>query len=215
MSAAILGGIAGGAFSMYSQVQADKAAAEEASRKRAEEILSAKRMYSSVESSSNIMKSVAREQSANAINEALRAGAAQDRQVKQEINKVASKQIAQSEGLTSGRSKGRAMISTYIQGNQALAQSKTQTASMVNQITDAKDKIQNDMNNRLLQAHQEMAAVLTTPTNVFQADWTNTIAAGLSGFQQGASMGSSMGSMGASTPTASPIQGPVRSDGFL
>ena len=194
MSGALIGAVVGAGWGMFSASHAAKAAAAEADRRRAAEILGAKRLYSATEDSTNIMKGVAREQAANAINEALRAGMANDNQVKKEIDVVASKQLASSEGLTSGRSRGRAMVTTYIKGNQALAQSKTQTASMINQIIDQKDKLHNDMNNRLLQAHQEMTSILTTPANVFEASWVDIVSGGLSGAASGASLGASLGS---------------------
>ena len=185
---AIGGAIIGGVSSILSaDAQAEQMRQQiEANRK------GAKFKYTAVEDSVNIMKGATREASLNAVQEALRAGAAQDTKVQEAITKTASTTLAQSEGLTSGRSKGREMLTLYIKGNKALQETKSITTSMVNQITDANDAKTNELNNSLINAHQEMAAVLTAATPYVNA--TGQIISGtLGGAAAGASLGASLG----------------------
>ena len=176
-------------ISMASAIQGQRAAAKEADRKREAEILSAQLQYSATESSVNLMKASSREQTANAIQEALRVGADNDREVNSQIQQAASTVMAQSEGLTSGRSRGRQMISLYMKGNDALQNSKSQTTSVINQMVDKQDQQTNDLNNKLLSAHQQMAAVLTTPGNIYRGSDVAILQAGLQGASSGASLG--------------------------
>ncbi len=185
---AIGGAIIGGVSSILSaDAQAEQMRQQiEANRK------GAKFKYTAVEDSVNIMKGATREASMNAVQEALRAGAAQDTKVQEAITKTASTTLAQSEGLTSGRSKGREMLTLYIKGNKALQETKSITTSMVNQITEANDAKTNELNNSLLNAHQEMSAVLTAASPYVNA--TGQIVAGtLGGAAAGASLGSAFG----------------------
>ena len=179
-------------ISMASAIQGQRAAAKEADRKREAEILSAQLQYSATESSVNLMKASSREQTANAIQEALRVGADNDREVNSQIQQVASTVMAQSEGLTSGRSRGRQMISLYMKGNDALQNSKSQTTSVINQMVDKQDQQTNDLNNKLLSAHQQMAAVLTTPGNIYRGSDMAVLQAGVQGAATGVSLGASL-----------------------
>ena len=191
-------------ISMASAIQGQRAAAKEADRKREAEILSAQLQYSATESSVNLMKASSREQTANAIQEALRVGADNDREVNSQIQQAASTVMAQSEGLTSGRSRGRQMISLYMKGNDALQNSKSQTTSVINQMVDKQDQQTNDLNNKLLSAHQQMAAVLTTPGNIYRGSNMAILQAGVQGAATGASLGSSFGSLGSTTTPIGP-----------
>ena len=193
--------------SMGSSIMGAKAAAKEADRRRAAEIAGAKLNYASTEAAANLMKAQNREYTANMLEEALRAGAAQNQDVREEVTRVVSSLSAQSEGLTSGRSKGRQMIDLQIKGNKALLDSKSQTASMMNKVLENQDKTTNDLNNKLVSSWQEMASVLSTPGAVYQQNPLEVVQAGISGAQQGASLGSSMSqagmfSSGAATKTA-------------
>lgn len=174
---------------------------------------SARAKYASTESSINIMKKVSRESSINAVGEALRAGAASDSKVRSKVQEVASTAASQSEGLTSGRTKGRQMISLYVKGNEALQTNQNKTTSMINQITTKQDEYTNNLNNKLFAAHQDMAAVLAGvgPT----IDGTGAaISAGMSGFSSGMSIGSSIGGASASTTTQPTTSQPI-DDGTL
>ena len=194
-------------ISMGSAIMGQRAAAKEADRKRAAEILSAQLQYSATESSVNLMKNSSREQTGNVIQEALRVGAANDRKVGQQVQQVVSKVVAQSEGLTSGRSKGRQMISLYMKGNEALQESKSKTTSMVNQLADKQDQYTNDLNNKLLSAHQQMASVLTTPGNIYQGNNMAILQAGVQGAATGASLGNSFSSFGGASAGAASYTG--------
>ena len=197
---------AGAAVGMASSIMGGKAAAKQADRMRAAEMVGAKLDYASTESSVNLMKAINREKTQNLVQEALRSGAAKDNNVRDEITRATSTLASQSEGLTSGRSKGRQMIEMQVKGNQALLESKSSTASMVNNITDKMDETTNQLNNKLINAHQEMATILSTPSAIYKQNPMEVVQAGISGAQQGASLGSSMKSAGmfsgASTSTA-------------
>jgi len=209
---AAAGGMA--AFSMFAEADKQKRAAEQADQARLLEIAGAQAAYASQEAATTLMKSVNREQTDNAINEALRVGAAKEREVGAEIEKATSTSLASSEGLTSGRSKGREMAALQIEGNKALARTESETTSTINSLVDAKDKSENDLNVQLWNAWEDMATVLTTPSNVYEGNSMDILSAGLSGASTGLSLGSALG--GASTATkAAPVQGPVRSDGYL
>ena len=136
------------------------------------------------------MKAVNREVAGNLIQETMRAGAGQNQDVRDEITRAASTLSAQSEGLTSGRSKGRQMVELQVKGNKALQASKSQTSSMINNITDQMDAKTNELNNKLIAAHQEMATVLSTPGAVYQQNPMEVVQAGFQGAQAGASIGS-------------------------
>lgn len=151
--------------------------------------LAATLTYSATEDSINIMKAVSNEQTKNSIAETARAGAAISSDVKQAVTKAASTSISQSEGLTSGNSKGREMIALQIQGQKALSKSKSNTASSINQIVDQKDKITNDLNNKLLAAHQDMAAVLSNTGPAITGNTQRVISSAASGASTGLSLG--------------------------
>lgn len=187
----LVGGLAG--LSMINSFMGDRAAAKEADRMRAAEMFGAKKIYSATEDSVNIMKAANRESTQNAIQEALRVGMATNVQVKQDITKIASSQAASSEGLTSGRSKGRQMVSLYTKGNKALAESKAQTSSIINQLVDEQDRATNNLNNKLISAHQEMSTILTTPGAIHRSDPLGIINAGISGAASGFSLASAIG----------------------
>ena len=194
---------AGAAVGVASSIMGGKAAAKQADAKRAAEMAGAKLDYASTESSVNLMKAVNREASFNLAGEALRVGAANNQDVRDEIQKAESTLMAQSEGLTSGRSRGRQMISLQMKGNDALQDSKTQTGTVLNKITEEMDSKTNALNNKLLSAHQQMATILSTPSAVYKQNPMEVVQAGISGAQQGASIGSSMKSAGMFNKTAS------------
>ena len=183
-------------MSIGSSIMGGKAAAKEADRRRAAEIAGAKLNYASTEAAANLMKAQNREYTANMMQEALRAGAAQNQDVREEVTRVGSTLMAQSEGLTSGRSKGRQMVELQVKGNQILQQSKGQTVNVLNKLVEQQDKTTNDLNNKLLSSWQEMSTVLTTPGAIYQQNPLEVVQAGISGAQQGASLGSSMKSAG-------------------
>ena len=187
---------AGAAVGMASSIMGAKAAAKEADRRRAAEIAGDKLNYNSTEAAANLMKAQNREYTANMMQEALRAGAAQNQDVREEVTRVGSTLMAQSEGLTSGRSKGRQMVELQVKGNQVLQQSKGQTVNVLNKLVEQQDKTTNDLNNKLLSSWQEMSTVLTTPSAIYQQNPLEVVQAGISGAQQGASLGSSMKSAG-------------------
>jgi len=150
---------------------------------------SARLKFSSTESSVNIMKATALESSYNATHEVLREGAARSRETKEVIDEAASTTVARSEGLTSGRSQGRQLVEVYVKGNKALDKVDAQSRSMVNQIVDEQDKITNDLNNKLLSAHQDLSAVLADEGGGTTYTGMDALRAGLSGAQQGYSLG--------------------------
>jgi len=193
MSAAIFGAMGMGALAMYGEKRQQKKLADLASDQRIAEMLGAKSKYAATESSINLMKANAREVTANAIQETLRAGAAQNQKVRDEVQKVSSSVSAKSEGLTSGRSQGRQMIEVAVTGNKVLNESKSETASMINNLTDAQDSRTNELNNSLLSSWQEMATILSTPSNAYEGDKFKMGMAGLQGAAQGASFGSAIG----------------------
>ena len=160
--------------------------------------LAAKAGYSSTEDSVNIMKAVAREQTTNAVAETLREGAAQFTDVKQEVQSVTSKAVARGEGLTSGASRGRALITLQIKGQEALSKSKSQTSSQVNQLVDQQDKITNDLNNQLLTAYQDMASVLSNEGAAITGNTSRALSGAMSGAASGASLAGAVGSSGGS-----------------
>jgi len=92
------------------------------------------------------------------------------------------------------------MISFQVKANQALLDSKGDTTMMLNQITDAKDKQVNDLNNKLLDNYQSMVSVLTTPGATYQGSNLQIVAQGMQGAAAGASLDASFASTGSSTP---------------
>jgi len=180
------------AVSIISSVKGQEAEAQQADNMRVLEMAGAKVGFASTENSINIMKSANRENTQNAIGEVLRAGAEKDRRVKEELTVVTSKVQASSEGLTSGRSKGRQMVALQVKGNQAVQDSRSETSNMINQITDAQDKATNDLNNKLFSAHQQMATVLSTPGASYRGNQGEIVSAGISGASAGVSLSSSL-----------------------
>ena len=140
--------------------------------------------FSAIEDSTNLMKSANMEASYNAVGEVLRVGSAKSRDTKEAIDTAASTTLAQSEGLTSGRSKGRQMSALYRKGNKELAKVDAKTSSIINQVIDTQDKMTNDLNNRLIGAHQELTAVLANEGTVIDST-VSSIQAGLGGFSMG------------------------------
>jgi hypothetical protein len=188
--------------SLVSGVLGSKAAAKEADRRRKAEMDAAEAKYSAIESSVNLMKAAGREAAYNASLEVLRAEGVQERELKGDIRETTSTLQSKSEGLTSGRSKGRQMLEVKIKGSQAIERSEQQGADMISQITKAQDKQSNDLNNQLLSAHQELTSVLSTPGEIYHQDVAglvgNTINAGIKGAMIGSSLAKAMA--GASTP---------------
>jgi hypothetical protein len=201
-------GIMGG-LSLLSGIGSAKAAAKEADRRRKAEMVSAQQKYAATEASVNLMKAAGREAAYNASLEVLRAEGVQSRDIEDEIQRTTSTVQAQSEGLTSGRSKGREMLEVQIKGRQALEKSEQQGADMISKITTAQDKQSNDLNNKLLSAHQELTSVLSTPGQIYQQNVAgligSTISSGIQGAALGASLGGSLGA--ASTSTTSNTSG--------
>jgi len=154
----------------------------------------AKVNFASVLDSSNIMKKANRDQTMNAMLEVLRDGAGKETEVKDALQVGASKLQASNEGLTSGRSKGRAMISLQVEGNKAIQTVESNTTTMLNQITDAQDKITNDINNQLYSAHMELQAILSNRGSTIDGT-SKAIMAGVSGAATGASLGTSIDNM--------------------
>jgi len=180
----LVGAAVGGAASIFGARDAAKRQREQIKANR----LAAKYKYSSTLDSVNLMKAATREQTANAIAEQVRAGGAAGRDVQDKVQAAAGTVIASSEGLTSGRSKGREMVGLYMKGNKVLQEVKNQTTSAVNQLVDIQDKRTNDLNNALLQSYQEMSAVLSNTG----PDLGNNAAGFLSGAMGGASAGLSL-----------------------
>ena len=182
-------GVAGGlavlqiGVSLYQQNELNKAKEEAIKAQRKAATLK----FSSIESSTNLMKAANLENSLNMTGEALRAGAAKKGETKEAIVEATSTVSAASEGLTSGRSQGRQMVDVHVKGNKLLQKVDTQTRSMVNQITEAQDKMTNDLNNRLIGAHQDLTAVLANEGTELSS-LPGALGAGISGFGQGMSI---------------------------
>ena len=196
--------IAGGVMvvgSLASGIMGAKAAAKEANRKRAAEMSSAKYKYSMIEANTNLQKQVLNEQTKNAQIEVLRAGAEQNRDVKKEVDKATSTLQASSEGLTSGRSGGRAMMNLQMKGAQAVHDSKTQASNQISAMVDQKDKMTNDLNSKLLGAHQELSGVLSTPSQIYQQNVAALVADTAKAGMSGAMMGSSLSAAGGANAT--------------
>jgi len=185
MFSAVAGAAVGAASSFFGAQDAADRQREQIKANR----LAAKYKFSAVSDSVNIMKAAVRETSFNAINEQLRAGAETSREVEKEVTRAASTQMARGEGLTSGRTKGREMIGTFVKGNQLRNQMQNKTTSAVNQIIEAQDSKTNELNNRLLSSYQEMSAVLANEG----PDLGNNVGGFLSGAMSGASSGISLG----------------------
>lgn len=174
----------------------NKAAAERADKVREAEVLSAKYQYSSQEHQANVAKAQAREAGINNIAEVLRAGAEQDRAVQLAVKTEAGKSLASSEGLTSGRTKGRDLATMYVKGNKVASKASSEVKSMIGQISDNVDKVSNEANVKLINAYQQYVSVLTQPGATFQSSIGGTIGAIGQGAALGASIGSSFGSLG-------------------
>jgi hypothetical protein len=201
MGAGVMGGL-----SLVSGIFGAKAAAREADRRRAAEMGAAQQKYSAVESAVNLMKAAGREAAYNASLEVLRAEGVQSRDIKDEIQRTTSTVQSKSEGLTSGRSKGREMLEVQIKGRQAIEKSKQQGADMISNITKAQDKQANDLNNKLLSAHQELTSVLSTPGQIYQQNVASLVGSTISSGIQGAALGANISS-GLSSSTASSTKG--------
>ena len=147
--------------------------------------VAAKYKYNGIEDSINLMKATSRESSKNAIGEVLRVGAANVRAVQQEVTKAGSTAISRQEGISSGKTRGRQMIGLYIKGNEAKFDTQDQTTSQIVQIATEQDNYTNELNNKLISAHDEMAAVLSNEGSVMSSGTTNAISAGISGVQTG------------------------------
>jgi predicted ATP-binding protein involved in virulence len=181
--------IIGAGASLWSGIAGAKAAAKEADRRREAEMDAAKMQYAATEHSVNLMKAANQEALNNYYEDVLRASAAQTREVKQEIQKAGSTLQAQSEGVTSGRSKGREMISLAVKGAEAMQESKQQGADLISQAALEKDRQQNELNNKLFSAHQEMASVLSTPGQIYRQNRAQLIGNTISAGAQGAALG--------------------------
>lgn len=207
MSYIVVGLAVGGttSLSIATSVMGSNAAAE--TQKNAIKVRrqGARVRFAGLEDSSNLMKAAARESSQNAISEVLRVGMASETGVKEQIQAEASTSLARGEGLTSGNTAGREMVSLYVKGNKALQESKSKTSSYINQIVETQDKVTNDINNKLLQGYQELETILknqgTSIDGTFRA-----INAGISGAKAGMSIMASASAAGtpASTGGANP-----------
>jgi len=151
--------------------------------------LAAKYQYLAKEASTNMMKGVVRENTYNAIGEVLRVSAVNTRNIEKAIKIEGSKSLASSEGLTSGRTKGREMISLYIKGAEAVNNSESQHSNMISQVITQQDEYTNKLNNDLIVAHDKMANILAArgPSTDFVG---SAVVAGIGGAAQGYSMGS-------------------------
>lgn len=149
--------------------------------------IGARMAFSATEDSVNIMKAVNREQTVNAMGEQLRVGYANTKKTKIAVDKAISTSLASSEGLTSGRSKGRSMISMYINGSKAIQEADAKTRVTINSLVDNQDKVNNQLNNKLLSAHQELSAILSNTGSKIDGT-TKAISAGISGGMAGASL---------------------------
>ena len=163
--------------------------------------------YNSAEDSINLMKSVNRELTQNAIAEQLRAGSENVRQTQQQVQKVASQVGASSEGLTSGKSKGRELASLYIQGNKLLDSVKDNAIMNINKLVDMQDKKTNEFNNYLLKQYQEMSSVLANEGPEIPGNINRVFQGMFQGAQLGANLGSSY-KMYNEAPTIPTIQLP-------
>ncbi len=185
--------LASAGLSMASSFMASRAAKKAADKARKAEMQGAKMQYAYSKNATYIMKAANREATANAVQESLRAGAENNREVKEDIQTASSKMLASSEGLTSGRSQGRQMIALQIEGNKFIQESQNETTSMINKLVDNKDKANNDLNMKLLLDYQQMATVLTTPGAVYQSNPMDILNAGISGAASGASLANALG----------------------
>jgi len=195
------GAAIGAGASLWSGIEGAKSAAKEADRKRKAEMQGAILSYSAQQESTNMQKAVIREETANAQVEVLRAGAEQNRDVKKEVDKATSTLQASSEGLTSGRSGGRAMMNLQMKGAQAVQDSKTQASNQISAMVDQKDKMTNDLNSKLLGAHQELSGVLSTPSQIYQQNVAALVADTAKAGMSGAMMGSSLSAAGGANAT--------------
>ena len=195
----MMAGMAG--LSLASGIMGAKGAAKEADRKRKAEMQSAKLKYGMKEANTNLQKQVLNEKTLNAQKEVLRAGAEQNRDVKKEVDKATSTLQASSEGLTSGRSGGRAMMNLQMKGAQAVHDSKTQASNQISAMVDQKDKMTNDLNSKLLGAHQELSGVLSTPGQIYQQNVAALVADTAKAGMSGASMGASTAAAGGANAT--------------
>ena len=154
------------------------------------ERIAARHTYSAKENSVNIMKAVGRENSYNATVEILRTGAEDHRETELAIDVAASKVAADNEGLVSGRSKGRQMMNVYVKGNKILRDTDAKSISIINQITSAQDEQTNQLNNELINAHEQLAATLANRGTNFKNNTAVTNAA-INGAMSGLKMGMS------------------------
>jgi hypothetical protein len=187
---------AGAALALFSGIGAQRAAADEADRRREAEMLSAMYQYSAAESAIKLMKSTLEASTLNATYEALREGGAQQREVSKEIDKAVSTQVAASEGLTSGRSAGRQIATTLVKGSKAIQETQQQTANMISQLVDYKDSKTNELNNKLIESYNSMYSVLTTPGDIYRGSNAEIVASMFKGAATGAKLASSFGSFG-------------------
>lgn len=186
-------GIGMAGLNVVSSIFGNKAAVAQADRARAAEISGALIGYKSKESAINIMKDVNREATTNLIGETLRVGASNSREMKQKVQEVSSTLQAKSEGLTSGRSQGRQMLSLYVKGTKELQSIDNKTTSVINSLVDNQDKKTNELNNKLFSAYNEMATILTTPGSGVRTSDLGVLNSGLQGAAAGASLGKALG----------------------
>lgn len=173
----VVGSLIGIGLDMY-QTNEDNKAKEESIKAQRK---AAKLKFSALEDSVNVMKANNMENTINITGEILRVGAEKSRDTANAIEQAASTNIAQSEGLTSGRSQGRQLAALYTQGNKVMQKATNETRSMMNQVVDNQDKNTNALNNKLIGAHQELTAILANEGTVTDG----TISAINSGIQLG------------------------------
>lgn len=186
MSLALLAMGASIAGDLYSKQSARKA--EEKKIKALK--TTALRQYASTEDAANIMKGAARSSAIDSVGEILRVGGAETRDTLIEIQKARSTSMAQTEGLTSGISKGRSARAFEIKANKILSQVKSKETSEISKILDAKDKVQNDLNNKLISAHNELQTTLAQklPKADLVSDLLSVGTAAMSGYSAGTSI---------------------------
>ena len=88
------------------------------------------------------------------------------------------------------------------EGAKALHDSKSQTAGSINKMVEMQDKQTNDLNNKLLSAHQELTAVLSTPSAVYNQDLASLVGGTATAGFQGYSIGKQLDASNATIAAA-------------
>ena len=195
----------GGAIGGLNAIGQNKAMAEAQQEQIELQRLSSIYKYKATEDSINMMKSLNREATENAIREAMRAGTENIRQAQAKVTSAEGKLQASQEGLASGASKGRELATMYVQGNKLLDQTKDATTSQINKLITTKDMKQNELNNQLLKSYQEMSAVLANEGPVLPGQANRVVSGIFGGATSGLMIGSGLNTLGATGTTTSTI----------